>query len=535
MIDEELYQQAADELNTDRRRSHIWARACALASDDHDEARYLYTNLRVEELIAERDSGGSGIASQSPLLADEHDITLALEPLHSVSIDDNGDDELFASLDSASLGLAAQDDIPESVSAPSGIDGPEADDDFPQRLDNEKLDDEALSSERAGFEDRMERHFEQQAALKTTEADTESAAHLSEIGESASDDKSLEEDFLDSYAEHQENIKAAAREQSPEEFINNLEMDDTDVNADQRSRSAHDEPKLDFDGTTELDLDPDDIARINDPDQRALSSIHGGDLTGEGPQIDASEQAQNDDSLSWLDDELPRNLPATQQVPPSMPSELNDDSLAQELERQADQLPGQQSDVIEHTDWADEDQLAAYIDNDAIPQSPDLAPLHETATRDHTNALPYNLPVDLTLGESGKEFAIYKRGDNRNQAVSTGVSWSALFFTLPFLIYRHLFGTAILYSVLWIITLGGLLLSGLAWMDAGSAATTLIKASTIGFALLAFIGLLYIPFRYGNAWRGEKLERRGFELIAWVRASTPGKALIRARRETALD
>ncbi len=51
MIDEKLYQLATDELNSDKRKPEIWARACALASNDHDEARYLYTNLRVEELV----------------------------------------------------------------------------------------------------------------------------------------------------------------------------------------------------------------------------------------------------------------------------------------------------------------------------------------------------------------------------------------------------------------------------------------------------------------------------------------------------
>lgn len=78
MIDEELYQQAADELNSDRRRPHIWARACALASDDHDEARYLYTNLRVEELLAEREAGlGETVTTGSE--SEDHDATLALE------------------------------------------------------------------------------------------------------------------------------------------------------------------------------------------------------------------------------------------------------------------------------------------------------------------------------------------------------------------------------------------------------------------------------------------------------------------------
>ncbi|MFK7892857.1 MAG: hypothetical protein AB8B63_18735, partial [Granulosicoccus sp.] len=76
MIDEDLYQKAADELNSDRRRPHIWARACALASDDQDEARYLYTNLRVEELLAER----ATLSEQGSVEPETLDATLAIEP-----------------------------------------------------------------------------------------------------------------------------------------------------------------------------------------------------------------------------------------------------------------------------------------------------------------------------------------------------------------------------------------------------------------------------------------------------------------------
>lgn len=55
MIEEELYKLATEELNGPNRRTDLWKRAVALATDDHDEARYLYTNLRVEEMIEERE------------------------------------------------------------------------------------------------------------------------------------------------------------------------------------------------------------------------------------------------------------------------------------------------------------------------------------------------------------------------------------------------------------------------------------------------------------------------------------------------
>ena len=108
--------------------------------------------------------------------------------------------------------------------------------------------------------------------------------------------------------------------------------------------------------------------------------------------------------------------------------------------------------------------------------------------------------------------------------MKSGVSWSALFLTFPYLLYRRLFGTALAYLVLWIVVIGGLVLSALAWIDAGPAVTPIVQASTIGFALFAFIGLLYLPFRYGNEWRADKLENRGFELVALAKAKNPGKS-----------
>ena len=76
---------------------------------------------------------------------------------------------------------------------------------------------------------------------------------------------------------------------------------------------------------------------------------------------------------------------------------------------------------------------------------------------------------------------------------------------------------------------------GLNWIDAGDSASDLTKLATLGFGLLAVIGILYIPFRHGNNWRSEKLERRGFELVAHVKAGNPGKAIALARRASALD
>jgi hypothetical protein len=104
-----------------------------------------------------------------------------------------------------------------------------------------------------------------------------------------------------------------------------------------------------------------------------------------------------------------------------------------------------------------------------------------------------DFPLDLTEGRKGSLYSVYRR-DTSAQAVRSGVSWSALFLTLPYLLYRQLFGTAIVYIALWVIAVGGLIISGLAWLDAGDAVTPIVQACTIGFALVAFIGLLYLPW-----------------------------------------
>lgn len=76
MIEEELYKLATEELNGPNRRADLWKRAVALATDDHDEARYLYTNLRVEEMIEEREQNndpafGGAPTIEAPVFNDE--------------------------------------------------------------------------------------------------------------------------------------------------------------------------------------------------------------------------------------------------------------------------------------------------------------------------------------------------------------------------------------------------------------------------------------------------------------------------------
>jgi hypothetical protein len=459
MIDEELYQQAADELNSDRRRAHIWARACALSKDDHDEARYLYTNLRVEELIAERDSG-LGATDDAPSI--DQNANLAMDTAPSISstrvipLDDtlDIDDELSPSFD-----------MEPSLLADANL------------------------------------QFDQDPLFHDV---TSNAAPLSP----------MEKEY---YEKHPKQLQ---------------ELEESDIN------------DLLHQGNEDLDvllegIDNTHYAQDNEPD--VFDS-------GFSDAISNATVLVNEE-VEWIDDEPDEeNALASPQHYPVQTTEHDDtDRFTQDLLRQADDLPGQHSDVVaseepnaEESTWEPSPRAneAAVGTAAAIGAARYGQVSEKNQLRRPTSSIgakdSSRLPIDLTDGKSGTEYTVFRR-DQKIQAVKKGVSWSALFFTVPFLIYRHMFGTAIVYTIMTLIVAAGLIFMGLSWVDAGDSASDLIKLTTLGFGLLALIGILYLPFRHGNSWRSEKLERRGFELVARVKAGNPGKAVALARRASALD
>ncbi len=493
MIDEELYQQAADELNSDRRRAHIWARACALSKDDHDEARYLYTNLRVEELMAEREAGMSANAAQSEL---EDDVTLGLE-----------DDALDLSADNATGELM---------------------DDY--------IEDATLS-------------FHHTASVSGGQSGAaENDALMQELSEISLANKESDADTPVSYqrVEFEQRFDAHANGETPDANqapVSPMEKEYYEKHPEQLSdRIAHGDEIAIERNNEELNHLLDGVQTPSSDDDSNVSFADFTDAT-------VSESVLVDDELEWLDGETTSEQSQTrlQRVPPPLPAHDDTDRFTQELLRQADELPGQHSDIVASDDNPVEDSTwepspranVAAVGTAAAIGAARYGTHADSNRKRNTTSTTQNgkhtgLPVDLTDGKSGAEFSVYRR-DQAVQAVKKGVSWSALLFTLPYLIYRHLFGTAIVYALLAVIVVIGLVFSGLNWMDAGATATTATKVITLGFALLAVIGLLYLPFRHGNFWRSEKLERRGFELVAHVNAASPGRAIALARRASALD
>jgi len=497
MIDEELYQKAADELNSDKRRSDVWARACVLSKNDHDEARYLYTNLRVEELLAEREGG---IGETEDLNITQHDETISLDLTGAI-------EESTVHLGNEAGDFTADNTL--SISEMNTVrsdktSGTQSDflDDTLSTLDTTLN----STSQRIAFEKRFVGH------------------DLG--GDQEVDDTHISAIEREYYAQNPNQLNDRARESTQSTVEKNNEQ--LDVLLDGVNPSAE--------GFSALD--------DYDNGEHALTA----DFT-DAPEL---QSIVIDEELEWLDGQATSDTSGSslQRVPAATSASLSQsetDRLTQELLRQADELPGQHSDVVSSTELEESTwepsakaNVAAVGTAAAIGaarygdhQGSQSGSRNSQATFADTNR-QNSYPVDLTQNGSGKKYSVFKR-NSKVQAVKKGVSWSALFFTLPYLIYRHMVGTAIVYTLMAIIIGAGLFVSGMAWLDAGAAASDLIKLCTVGFALLAFIGLIYLPFRHANQWRSNKLEKRGFELTANVRASNPGKAISAARRASALD
>ncbi len=409
MIDEELYKRATEELDSDARKPDIWARACALASDDHDEARFLYTNLRVEEMLNKDGKQRTFSASRHPR-------------------GDLSDADKLESLD-----------LPDSI-------------------------DEVVESTRTGI----------------------------------SNAKQITPD-----------LEIAGLEDSPHSSVSGTDMLGTEV--------------LPFDDETMAELDT--LSKTNASDAVALSGITG--------QAIAPAKRLDKPGNSDIVSEVISASSSSVQPQILSPEEQKTTKLTQKLERQAANMSSsaETTDILTDVDAEQHvpDQATKQLDglphddtNDGIRS--DYADATDLLSHDDTQ----DMGVDLDSGV-GRSFLVFSRRGVM-KAIKRGVSWPALLFTFPWLLSKAMIGTAMVYAVLWFITIAGLYTTGTSWLDAGAGATTATKVWTMAFGALAIIGLLYIPFRHGNRWVAEKLQRRGFEFEASVSAGNKRDAVDRLLR-----
>jgi len=404
MIDDELYKIAAAELNSDDRKADVWARACALASDDHDEARFLYTNLRVEEML---NKDGKQRTFSATRRSQDEDLSSA--------------DRL------STLELA-----PEGEPAPESGRTGKSNSDAPLPIDDivgYDADNTSTPTSVAGN------------AQETTSGD-------------AFDDESLAE--LDALTQENQSTNGA--------------LSGLTGQALEKPDSSHAQNQDEF---TEDDFAVSDA--VDDSRHNPL------------PQVEIRKpDAQYHDEHS---EDLTQKLYDANDV-------ARDDHTA--VTAGSDELrPGQHESV--RTDYADSDILE--------------------------DDLTFDASSDLDTGK-GRSYMVF----NRNgviKAIKRGVSWPALFFTFPWLLSKSLFGTALAYGCLWLVSLAGLYTTGIQWLNAGADAPLAIKLWTAGFALLVLIGLFYIPFRYGNRWVADKLQNKGFEFESAVSAVSKRDAVDR--------
>ncbi len=438
MIDEELYKIATDELNSDARKPDVWARACALASDDHDEARFLYTNLRVEEMLSK-----------------------------------DGKQRTF------SRDQARKD----------GVDKLDANDTQDQMADLELLDDDLEDTDQ-----------KDSAPVSSRTGVTSKAEPLP----------------IDDIIEYDANEKDAPFTSVAGNAI-----------------ESSDEATFDAESLAELDA----LSHENANTDGALSGLTGKLVDKTPSELSASPAQEEDDIYAALIKKTADTARANR-----LPPEAERTSrLSADLERQADGMVSNEAAIDPQII---ENQPAQQLRHDLAGDQPTSnhvaahtpASMASSASNRHESGMvtdyagtdildeeESHLVVDLD-DQDGRSFTIFSRS-GVIKAVKAGVSWPALLFTFPWLLSKAMIGTALVYACLWVISIGGLLLTASTWLNAGDAAGLGIKLWTAAFALLAIIGLLYIPFRYGNRWVAEKLQNRGYDLKATVKASNKRNAI----------
>jgi len=407
MIEDELYLRATQELNSDERREDLWTRAIALASGDHDEARYLYTNLRVEELAVED-------ATQ----------TQPLDQAEVATTDSDSQPEDAAS-DDTTAGA-------ESAPLPAGDTA---------EIDTEDAD--ATRSEVSEMQRRIDDMMRARQKNEATKTDPDPIA-----------DRTLETNFdLDEV-----------------NFANNNSSGKQAEGAKAANRHSK---------QTESNYKPQSPAIDADP-------------------LDSTEPEGFTAADNSLDMTAPDNLPPVQ-LPPT------DATVDTTADATASFITLTEKVTSEHTPAASSTTTAN--------------PAAEAPTQPRTAQL-----------NSGRAYTILKHSDGSRAAVKIGVSWPALLFTTPWLLYKKLWGTALVYIVMTVALVFATLYTGLALLDAGTDASAAQKLVFSGFALLSLFGLLYIPFRQGNEWVAKRFERRGYSRQTAINAQTVRDALDIVRR-----
>jgi hypothetical protein len=111
-----------------------------------------------------------------------------------------------------------------------------------------------------------------------------------------------------------------------------------------------------------------------------------------------------------------------------------------------------------------------------------------------------------------KTFRVYRHLPQELQAVKVGFSWPAFFFVYIWMAVKNLWGLA----AMWFAAYAALFLVEEA-IDTNQGVVNLMLTA-------GYLAVSLVPGFKGNSWRESNLVRRGYELVAQIRAETPEAA-----------
>ena len=571
MSDQELYQQAIDELNSDRRRPDLWARAVAIATDDHDEARDLYTNLRVEELIAERGPTTMPADAEPDFAA----LSLALaegdeQPAEDLTEKREEVETAFASLDSIDLSnesdVSSLEDLTSSLEA-----GPTLTDDT----------DLAATADQLQTNNALDTLTQDPLAQDTFTQDTLAQNGLT-VGAQATDsdaldrvslsDLSLEDDSgpvlsLDSGSSESGLLSAEPDAERPLSFDDAGFDDSIEITEIAPEESALDSLANELQSNIGDTYTPETTGEdfldtvqatdyIDTPAETPLSDATTDQLTPSGAVADDNDLTLKTDSMEAVFNEAELAAKAAK--------DAETDSLQLQPVAETDSMPrGSTVDytpdeervvfttsdmlVTEHdqtqsrtqsfdaTSSFDNDytvDLSGSHDSDGEPviNNPEIdldGRANQTSANDpvRTSAADDQFILNPESNPRGTAYALLTNDNGEARAIKSGVSWPAMFVTLPWLLIKGLWGTALAYLAMLLVFVAVFVALAISVNDSQSGFDLTAQIAFGIFGLLAVIGLFYLPFKYGNQWLLEKAYRKGFNQKASVLAKSTNDAL----------
>jgi len=540
MREEDLYELANDELNSRNRKADLWARACALATDDVDEARYLYTNLRVEELAVEHDIDLTSAQSIPPKELTELDLADVSAGIgEDLGAEASSDDDTSLLADDAETlagRFANQDDELNLTPAQLAL----------KRVTEGMPEDAAAEPGDAG-KDKTPAAMVLGDLTKDPGTDVDNTiqidAETSVVARAESESLSLGSDTEldarpDDRALASSNAFFAKEDAAPSAGTNLRNTEPSASQADDSTLSL----------TPDTDISAADLSISDTPSQASVDTKADslkagigavGAGVGAGAAAVAAGVVQNKTSESGTGED------ASTQTNPARPlagfADNTDKTLQLDTPTVSTAAPALRTSDAAGVDDIDDlhaltgvDQAtvdASRAENIAAARQADASAAMTSAnsdfTTDATGTSGFDNDVDSTgamQSTGGRSFAIYQHPSGVVNAVPQGNNVKAMLLTLPWLVSRKLWGHSIIYCLLWVVLAVALLACASLVMRQWPEVPPVDLVVTGLFALLALVGLFILPYKFANRWQESKVSAKGFSYHSDRRANTVAAA-----------